>query len=329
MIIRIKKRDLLIVTLSFIFISLIPLIYSQVDTARGFNAWLTISNTAPNVTLNNVTVGFTVDPIAGGSMFVLISFNVTDQEGVSDIDAETAIVNLTLDSGDDGQFRFNISDTGGEFGSCANHTQDGVVVINCTVEMRFYDNASSSWIINVSVSDLGGATSVNDTITFEVSTLSAFEIGDKSGGEGANLNFTGIIGGDTDKPAKAPLQLNNTGNDDFFSINITGADLLDASAVSIGIANFYVNATNGTETTTTNFGIALVTRGLQIPTDGAANATLLHGPGVAVSDTVPYGDADTAAKGNLSIYFWADVPGGTASGTYNATWNLTVTTVLP
>ena len=51
---------------------------------------------------------------------------------------------------------------------------------------------------------------------------------------------------------------------------------------------------------------------------------MLHGPGIS-GDTVPY-PANTGFKtqGNQSLLFWIDVPGGTKTGTYTDTWNITV-----
>ena len=123
--------------------------------------------------------------------------------------------------------------------------------------------------------------------------------------------------------------MNNTGNDDFLKINITGADLISTTTSdTISAASFYINSTNRSAAGGNNFGLALSsTSAIAIPgnpADGTApNATLIHGPGIS-GDSVPYADADTKDKGNRSIYFWVNVPAGKASATYNNTWNITV-----
>jgi len=297
------------------------------DTSNRFttnDTIITVQSAAnpPVIKLNNVTVGFQVDPVAGGSAFILISFNVTDAQGVTTINGSKAIVNLTLDSGDDGQFRFNISDdetSNIEPGTCYNHTQGTVMIINCTIEMRYYDNASASWVINVSVEDTAGGVGRNDTISFTYNSLSSFSLTANHPGEAANLNFTSLFSGDVDKPAKAPILLNNTGNDDFDQINITAADLISGSN-TIAVTNFAVNITNNTAGN--GQALALTPLTIRSPGAGLDNASLLHGPGIS-GDTVPYtGPTDT--KGNISLYFWIDVPAGLATGTYNNTWNITV-----
>ncbi|MCH8004050.1 MAG: hypothetical protein IH934_05470, partial [Nanoarchaeota archaeon] len=188
------------------------------------NETIFVVNSPPAIKLNNVS-GFTIDPVSGGTSKILISFNITDADGISDINATKAIVNLTLGSADDGQYRFNISDQGAEFGTCANHTEPGPgseaarIIINCTIEMRYYDNASNKWTINISIEDTDGNVARNNTIEFTVATLSSFTLLSRGVGEGANLNFTNVQAGYNDIAAKAPLILNNTGNDDFITLN--------------------------------------------------------------------------------------------------------------
>ncbi|MBI2542171.1 hypothetical protein HYV80_05670, partial [Candidatus Woesearchaeota archaeon] len=282
------------------------------------------SNTAPVIKLNNAS-GFAVDPVAGGNSIILISFNVTDEQGVGDINASKAIVNLTLGIRDVAQFRFNISDDGTrEFGTCYNHTVSTTVVINCTVIMRYYDNASSNWAINISVQDLSGAVGRNDTFVFTYNSLAAFSINARGVSEEANLNFTTAFLNDQNVAAKAPLLLNNTGNNDFDQINITAAVLVGITTPSetISASSFFVNVTNNTA----GNGLALSTIPQVIPgVDDTSNATLLHGPGVS-GDIVPYsGVANFKTKGNQSLLSWIDLPSsGLSSQTYNNTWNLTL-----
>ena len=293
-----------------------------VNRSKFVNISLSISGVAaaPVIKLNNVST-FTVNPKAGDSVEVLISFNVTDAQGVDTINASKAIVNFTLGPPDVAQFRYNISDQGGVFGTCGNHTEGTTVVINCTVLMRYYDDASSAWVINVSVEDTSGKVGRNDTLTFTYNSLAAFTLTRKGLSE-SGLNFSSLNLGNVDKPGKAPILLNNTGNSDFDQINITAADLVSGSNF-IGVGNFTINITNNIA----GNGMHLSKSPQTIPELGAApnsNATLLHGPGIS-GDSVPYpAVADFKTKGNLSLFFWVDIPYGLATGTYNNTWNLTL-----
>ena len=182
--------------------------------------------------------------------------------------------------------------------------------------MRYYDNASSAWVINVSVPDLSGAIGRNDTIRFTYNPSAAFSIVAKDVNEGANLNFTSLNLNEQNKPTKAPILINNTGNSDFEQINITAAPLIGVQIPSetIGAGNFTVNTTN-----------AIAGAGMPLSNYAQAigNEILLHGPG-ASGDTVPY-SGTTITKGNLSLYFWVDIPAsGLSAQAYNNTWNLTL-----
>ena len=329
MIIRIKKRSLAIVsvlvilTIALTFAISLPLIYAATinTTSGGFGVWIVISNQVPtNITLSNVT-GFAVDPISGTDAVIIITFNASDPDGVENIngtDGGRVFVNLTLGT-EGAQFRTS--------STCTNYTDAaaGHVVFNCTIIMRYYDNQSSDWVINITVIDANGAIARNSSSgdnspnTFTYNSLSAFSMTANFPGEAANLNFTSLNIGDTDKPGKAPILLNNTGNDDFDQINITAAALVSGGN-SIAVTSFAINITNGTAGKGQPLSLTSLT--IRAPGSGLPNASLKHGPGIS-GDTVPYvGITDTL--GNLSLYFWIDVPTGLATGTYNNTWNITV-----
>jgi len=333
MIIKIKKRDAsivslaLIFTLAIIFTLSIPLIYSETSntTTRGVGVWLVISNQNPdNVTLVNAT-GFSVDPVSGTDAVIIIVFNASDPDGVGNINGTDGdarvIVNLTLGTPRNGFGQHRVSST------CTNTTDipAEIVTFNCTINMRYYDNESSNWVINITVIDSNGAITRNSTgtggspNTFIYNSLSSFSLNARGVGEDANLNFSSLNVGQNDQEAKAPILLNNTGNDDFDQVNITGSSLLSGSN-TIAIGSFSVNSTNSS----TGLGVPLSTSALTIPAPGSGspNLNLLHGFGIS-GDTVPY-QGPTEIRGNQTLIFYVDVPSGTASGTYNNTWNITV-----
>jgi len=316
MIIKIKKRDLRIVSMALFLIILIPYIFAQTQTpvTGAFGVWIIIDNANPvNITVANTTLS--INPNSGDDKVILIVFNVSDPDGVEQINGTNGgavSVNLTLGAPDIAQFRTQ--------SSCTNTTDDanGVVTFSCTVNLRYYDNASAAWVINITVTDSGSGSATNATNTFTYNSLAAFSITAKGVSEAANLNFTSLNIGDLNKPAKAPILLNNTGNNDFDQINITGADLF-SGANTLVIGSFAVNTTNNT----VGNGLPLTTGTQTIPVL-SGDAILIHGPGVS-GDTVPYpGAPDSQTKGNLSLYFFIDVPAGTTSGTYNNTWNMTL-----
>ena len=318
MIIKIKKRDLLIVSVFLILIILIPIIYAQANQPRraSFKVDLVISNRNPTINVSNVS-GFAVDTVAAGNVRVLISFNVTDPDGVGQVNASKAVVNFTLGGLSSGLFFSNVSEvTSSEFGTCANHTETGGrVVINCTVILPYFSNASATWVVNISIQDTQGATGRNDTLRFTVNTVSGLAL------PHAFINFSNVNLNQQNVPAFPHLILNNTGNEDFDTLNITAATLVGTTTSSETIApsQFFANITNGTA----GAGVPLATTAVtlrevtQSAADTLDNATLVHGHTSAYSVI--------ADKGNRSVFFWVDVPsGGLSSQFYNATWNATV-----
>jgi len=323
MIVKIKKRDLLILTGVLILIILLPLIYSQVGQVEtgAFGVWLVISNQKPAINATFNLTGITIIPSSGTNVQVLIKFNASDPDGVTQIngtDGGRVVVNLTLGPPGIAQFR--------DVATCTNTSETDLVTFTCTINMEYYDNASSDWVINITVTDSNSATATNDTGKFTYNSLAAFSLTRKGLSE-SGLNFTSLNLGDVDKPAKTPILLNNTGNNDFDQINITAADLVSGSN-SIVVGSFTINVTNSTGA---DIGKGLpLTKAAQVIRDlgsagnVVANATLLHGPGIS-GQSVPYpGVSQFTTKGNRSLYFWVDVPTGIGTGTYNNTWNITL-----
>ncbi len=315
MIIRIKKRNLIAVLI--LLIASLPVAYAAyTGFVRGnFKVELVISNRNPSINVSNVTA-FSVDPISASAALVLISFNVTDSDGASNINASTAIINFTLGNPGFSQFYTNISAVASsEFGTCYNGTDGSTSVqINCTVVLPYFANASSSWVVNISVKDTNGGTGRNDTLRFTYNTLSALNL------PNASINFSSVNLGQQDVPSNR-LILNNTGNDDFDQINISVADLIGQSISSefVGVGNFSVNISNE------NAGIGQRLSKITLPikeydpsgVNTAENASIIHGHTNAF--------APNKDKGNRTLYFWVDVPSsGLSAQLYNNTWNVTV-----
>ena len=326
MIIKLKKRDLLVISVIFLTFLIVPFVYAAYTGViiKGLGGEIWITNRNPTIKLINVTA-FQVDPTSGGATIVLLSFNASDADGVSNINASKVVVNFTL--GVNGQWRSNVSDVGVEFGTCYNHTENNAnVIINCTVVMQYYDNASSGWVINVSIKDINGGVGRNDSngtilYNFTYNQLSAMSL------SSAIINFSNANLGDTNIPAGGvTVVLNNTGNDDFDQINITGAAYIgvDITSQSIAASQFFVNYTNAVD----GAGMPLSTSGQTIrlleqsAADRLDNLTLPHGH---TSAKTTYGDNAISAKGNQSLYFWVDIPSsGLSSQKYNNTWNISV-----
>jgi hypothetical protein len=178
------------------------------------------------------------------------------------------------------------------------------MIINCTILMNYYDNASNAWVINASIQDTSNLVGRNDTGRFTYNTLSAINL------PSSLLNFSGLTLGNNDQQASTPLILNNTGNDLFDTINITAATLIGVTtpAETISSTLFTVNSTQE------NAGLGMpLSTGAQTIKDAGRDANLSLTRSTDTTD------------GNVSLFFWIDVPSsGLSSQKYNATWNVTV-----
>lgn len=317
MIVKIKKRSLIL--LLIVIIVSLPLVYAAASIVRvGFKVELVISNRNPTITFNNITTSlgssqFSVDPTATGATSVLISFNVTDADGVTQINASKAVVNFTL--GAFSQWYANVTALStSEFGTCSNSTQTStIMVINCTVVLPYYVNASSSWRINISVQDTQGGTGRNDSAIFTVNTVSSISL------PNSFANFSNVNLGQNNVLAYPHLLLNNTGNDDFGQVNMTAAALVGTTTTTenIAVTNFGVNLTNSSSNQYITFPANGIVNLRDTATGG--NVSFRHGHTSAF--------APNADKGNISAFLWVNVPSsGLSSQLYNATWNVTAVT---
>jgi hypothetical protein len=123
-----------------------------------------------------------------------------------------------------------------------------------------------------------------------------------------NLTFTGKYLGSTSGAPSSLFVLNNTGNFDFTSINITAYDLegVTDSSYKIGAGNFTLNTTD-----TSGIGIRL------------ANATSLSIGGAGLYHK--QNDSDTG--GNMSLYLWVDIPSSSEiikQDYTSSNWSITV-----
>ncbi len=330
MIIKIKKRKLIFFGISasaLAFLLLLPYLIVPLVFAGSSNTTfivqLAVTNVNPDVFFFNETIGFLVDPTDGSKTEIIIAFNASDADGVDTINGTGAsggvLVNLTLGSpGGNRQFRTH--------NSCSNITRGsgatGWVEFTCKVNMSYYDNASSAWVINISVTDASGGVGRNDTNgsdatgtahTFRYNALSALQL------PYIFINFSSVSPGDQNVRANR-LVLNNTGNDDFSQLNLSGGSLVgDSDGATIAITNFGVNLTNSSA----NLRESFPSNGkLQLKdSDTGLNASLRHGHTSALTD---YGDTIISDKGNLSAFFWVNVPTGVTTQLYNASWNITV-----
>ncbi len=272
-----------------------------------------VSNNVPVVFNDSVALNSSVTLTDGGDTEFTVRFNVTDADGVGNLNNAAAGVNITYN----GIKRSNNS------GNCENQDNGANTrLYTCKVVFRYFDNSSSIWDINITAADSLGAVGYNDSSNYgaaggggaahnlTINSLSAFSIVSSSIASTTSMNTQNV---------EMTFVINNTGNFDFTLINLTPTDLnasltdifkleynfsINATA-STGIG-FGVNLTNGTPT---NFSDSLL--GGQLSATLPHKTSLISGQGSTEGDT----------KANRTLYIYIDIPQnkGLSTGvTYNA-----------
>jgi len=250
---------------------LVPVMMLVAGDSQTFSASAIVTNQAPTVA---VDTGQSVSGQIATSKVVYIYFNATDKNGYSDLNDSSAqvIINKT-------------GETSRTSSSCsvASHPDANTTRYNCSVTIWYWD-ADGSWTINATVSDKTPSESQNASITVDLGTLDAISIVESS------LSFTGSPGTDNVPSSPEPQKINNTGNQNYGTIQVTGIDFRNTTI--IGVSNVTMNRTDS------------------------------NGPGdILVNNSAQTLTGGTLNKGNNSlenIYFWLDIPESTQPGTYNA-----------
>ncbi len=242
------------------------------DGTSSFSTSATVTNTVPTVT---VDLGQSDTPSAGTSKTMYVFFNASDQNGASDLDVNGAQVVLNI-SGET-----SLTST-----TCTeNQTIDSTTKrYRCEVTLQYFHKAGQ-WSVNASINDSANQFAYDFTRTLTINSLDSVAVRHPS------ISFSGSPGTSDIASTPEPQALNNTGNTDYTSINITGYDFVSGGNI-IGVDNVTANSTDSN-----GLGLAL------------ANDTSL-----ALANT-------SLARGqnnNRTIYFWLDIPSGQAPGSYSS-----------
>jgi hypothetical protein len=252
-------------------ILLIPIIHLARSANDTFTASATVGNDAPYITL---PLSQTLTGATGTTAVVYVFFNATDANGRDDINESTAVVRINKSG-----------ETSRTSTSCVyTNISASMKQFNCSITLYYYDG-SGSWTINATVSDLSNLNATNLSALASVTALDAIDV------ESASLAFSGSAGQSDIAASPEPLQINNTGNTNYVSLNITGINF-HSGANMIGIGNVTMNVTDS------------------------------NGPGqILVNGTEVNITGSTLNKGDNSmrdLYFWLDIPASQPAGSYNA-----------
>ena len=242
-----------------------------------------VDNTVFNPTENSITA-------------VIVRFNVTDGNGVGDLNNSLAKVEL-----DDNETAFEALYESATNTSCVSSDIDvDTRQYTCSVSMQFWFQHSQNYSVRCYVGDK------NDSVLVSSTALNAFDYTKlvASSVDGTTVNFGTITSsqfGTTVNDTNSPVNITNTGNAVLANISITGANLTQAGKPDIDIGQFSAD---------------------DVPTYNASTAQTLTtstqqitGVSLPLEDSTPGGNDD-------SLWAFFTVPGALEPGSYSGTWTL-------
>jgi len=259
---------LFLLLLAVLALPFTSIVHAVTDT---FSASVTVTNSPPVV--------YFVDPsqsltgAAGTTAVVYVLFNASDANGYTDVNVTSALVRIQ-----NGTTERNSS-------SCVLFSGAGQNArIHCSITIYYYD-APGTWVINASVKDNSTNFAQNTSQTLTVNNIDSIDL------ISASISFSGAPGV-TDIASSPTAQVtNNTGNQNYTSINVTGY-AFTSGALTINVGNVTANTSNS------------------------------GGPGhVLVNNTEVTLASSGLARGvtaTRDLYFWLDIPAGQTSGSYSA-----------
>jgi hypothetical protein len=160
-----------------------------------------ITNTAPTVVITFVDTDNFVDfTNPGAANSVEIIFDVTDDDGVADIDEASLSIEYTFDSGGEATRSATVS-------ACSSDDAGNTRTYTCLVDMEFYD-AAGMWTATIDVQD-NQAEQGKDTQGFQVNLLRDISLSP------ATISFPGTSPGGTNYVSLANTIITNRGNFDI------------------------------------------------------------------------------------------------------------------
>lgn len=258
--------------------------------SSSMNPSVTIGNKLPVISGMNISAA-SYDPTESGNTTVTVYMNVTDANGVNNI--EQSKMYMYVD--DAATFA---SPVGKYTRFCESIANISVTTetFKCETDIEFYD-AAGTYSTNITAGDV--TTNIwNNTATnaptFAYTTLVAATVDD------AGISFGSVtLGVENQTATENPTTVTNTGNADLY-MNITGADLT-GTTYTFGIGNFSVSL-DGTPTAE-----MFLTAGTQQITVNAVNAA-----------------ATAGASSTEDLYWYVDVPSYMNPDVYTGTWILGV-----
>ncbi|MEK6917965.1 MAG: hypothetical protein AABW51_03380 [Nanoarchaeota archaeon] len=190
---------------------------------------ITLGNSAPTIPIVNAISA--QNPTESTTKSITFNFTATDTDGASNINTSTATAYFQ-----------KASETTRSNTSCINLSVGVGNNINftCTINMYYYD-VNGAWTVNTTITDKNGGYATNSTPTFTYNLLTAMAMSPTA------MTWQTLSSTDTDVGSNNdPIIVNNTGNANALSVNVTSYNLRGETTITdfIYAANFTVENTS-------------------------------------------------------------------------------------
>ena len=277
----------------FLLMAIVAAFVAQADSdsltvqAIGINGEPIVENCAVDTLSYN--------PTENSVTTVIIRFNVTDTNGVGDLNNSLAKIEL-----DDNETAFVSLYESATNTSCSSSDIDSDTrQYTCGVPMQFWFQHQHNYSMRCSAGDN------NDTTLVSFTTLNAFDYTQliASSIDGTTVDFGTITTsqfGNTLNDTNAPINITNTGNTLLATISITGANLTEVGKPDIDIAQFSVA------------DFSAFNASAQVLNTSKQQITSVSVP---LEDATPGGNTD-------DLFAFFTVPVTLQPGSYSGTWTL-------
>jgi len=271
------------------------LVFQAMADSDSVTAQTTGTNYDP--TVDNCPLGTTsFSPTENSTTKVTIVFNVTDTNGVSDLNNSLAKVEF-----DDNVTGFAAKYESASNTSCTSSDVDANTrQYTCGVEMQFWFQHATNYSIRCYAGDK------NDSVLASSTNTNAFDYAQlvASGVDGTTVDFGTITSGQfstTINDTLSPVNITNTGNTVLATVSLTGANLTQTGKSDINISQFSADDI-------ASYNSSLVT---------ALNTSKQQIGGVSI----PLEDSTTGGNTD-SLFVFFTVPVTLEPGSYSGTWTL-------
>ena len=181
-----------------------------------FTSSVTVASQPPTIVVDG---GQSLTGAIAGSAVAYVYFNASSPNGYGNLNDTTATVVLN-----------KTGESSRTSSSCAalSHPNSTTTRYNCSVTIWYFD-ASNTWSINASIKDNASQYVESTTTTLTLLSLDAISL------TSGSISFSGNPGQTAVAASPNPERINNTGNTNYGTINITGFNFANGgNIISVG-----------------------------------------------------------------------------------------------